>query len=46
LHTLHVGRRGRYIILFRIGAEPERTIDVSRILNDAMDLARHAREED
>ena len=45
LHTLHVGRRGRHIILFRIGSETERTIDVLRILHDAMDLARHSADE-
>jgi toxin ParE1/3/4 len=41
LRTLHVGRRGRHIILFRVGSEADRTIDVLRILHDAMDLARH-----
>jgi len=41
LRTLHMGRRGRHIILFRVGSEPDRTIDVLRILHDAMDLARH-----
>lgn len=41
LRALHVGRRGRHIILFRIGDEHARTIDVLRILHDAMDLARH-----
>jgi toxin ParE1/3/4 len=46
LRTLHVGRRGRHIILFRIGSEPDRTIDVLRILHDAMDLARHVLRED
>jgi toxin ParE1/3/4 len=45
LSTLHVGRRGRHFILFRIGTEPDRTIDVLRILHDAMDLARHVRPE-
>ena len=39
--TLHVGRGGRHFILFRIGDEQERTIDVLRILHDAMDLTRH-----
>ncbi len=43
LRTLHLGRRGRHVILFRIGSELERTIDVLRILHDAMDLARHVR---
>ncbi len=46
LRTLHVGRRGRHIILFRIGDEPDRTIDVLRMLHDAMDLARHVPRED
>ena len=41
LRTLHVGRHGRHIILFRIGSETDRTIGVLRILHDAMDLARH-----
>ncbi len=41
LRALHVGRRGRHIILFRVGSEAARTIDVLRILHDAMDLARH-----
>jgi toxin ParE1/3/4 len=41
LRTLHVGRRGRHIILFRIGSEANGTIDVLRILHDAMDLGRH-----
>jgi toxin ParE1/3/4 len=46
LRTLHMGRRGRHIILFRVGSEPDRTIDVLRILHDAMDLARHVQRED
>jgi toxin ParE1/3/4 len=41
LRTLHVGRRGRHIILFQIGLAPDRAIDVLRILHDAMDLVRH-----
>jgi toxin ParE1/3/4 len=45
LRTLHVGRRGRHIILFCIGSESDRTIDVLRILHVAMDLARHVQEE-
>jgi len=43
VRTLHVGRPGRHVILFRIGSERDRTIDVLRILHDAMDLARHVR---
>jgi toxin ParE1/3/4 len=46
LRALHIGRRGRHVILFRIGSEPERTIDVVRILHDAMDLARRVPQED
>jgi toxin ParE1/3/4 len=46
LHTLHVGPRGRHIILFRIGSESDRITDVLRILHDAMDLVRHAPRED
>lgn len=41
LRTLHVGQRGRHVILFRVGSEVDRTIDVLRILHDAMDFARH-----
>ena len=41
VRTLHVGRRGRHVNLFRIGSERDRTIDVLRVLHDAMDLARH-----
>jgi len=39
--TLHVGRGGRHVVLFRVSSERNRTIDVLRILHDAMDLARH-----
>jgi toxin ParE1/3/4 len=46
LHTLHVGRRGRHIILFGIRSEPERTIDVLRILHEVMDLAQHVQRHD
>jgi toxin ParE1/3/4 len=41
LHTLHVarhGRRGRHLLLYRIG---DRTIEIARILHDSMDLRRH-----
>ena len=41
VRTLHVGRRGRHVILFRVDSERDRRIDVLRILHDAMDLARH-----
>lgn len=32
LHTLHVGRRGRHVILFRVGSEPDnrRVADFAR----------------
>ncbi|WP_322056873.1 type II toxin-antitoxin system RelE/ParE family toxin [Paraburkholderia sp. J63] len=39
--TLHVARnrrKGRHFIMFRVGTEDARTIDVLRILHDAMDL--------
>ncbi len=45
VRTLHIGRRGRHIILFRTGSERDRTIDVLRILHDAMDLARHVQQQ-
>jgi toxin ParE1/3/4 len=46
LRTLHVGRRGRHIVLFRVSVDRDETIDVLRILHDAMDLARHVQLED
>lgn len=42
LRTLHISRtgvRGRHLIVYRAG--PDRTIEVLRILHDAMDLGRH-----
>ena len=44
--TLHVGRRGRHIVLFRVGDEEARAIDVLRVLHDAMDLTRHLSDDD
>lgn len=45
LFTLHVarpGRKGRHFVMFRIGRDQRgETIDVLRILHDAMDLPRH-----
>jgi toxin ParE1/3/4 len=45
LMTLHVarkGRKGRHIVLFRIGLDREReVIEVLRLLHDAMDQQRH-----
>ena len=39
LHIAREGRRGRHMIIYR--DLPERTIEVLRILHDAMDLKRH-----
>jgi toxin ParE1/3/4 len=42
LRSLHVARhrhRGRHFVMYRAGAD--RVIEVVRILQDAMDLARH-----
>lgn len=39
LHVARRGRRGRHQILYREG--PDRTIEVLRILHDAMDLKQH-----
>ena len=42
LRTLHVarhGRRGRHFLMYR--AAPKRTIEILRILHDAMDIGRH-----
>ena len=44
--TLHVGRRGRHIILFRVDDEQARSIDVLRVLHEAMDLTRHVSDDD
>jgi toxin ParE1/3/4 len=46
LYTLHVarhGRKGRHFLLFRAGRDDKRasTLDVLRILHDAMDLPRY-----
>ena len=45
LMTLHIarrGRRGRHLVLYRVGdAEGPATIDVLRLLHDTMDLLRH-----
>jgi len=39
---LHVARKGRHFILFRIGNDKGRkAIEVLRLLHDAMDLVRH-----
>jgi toxin ParE1/3/4 len=42
LRTLHIarhGRRGRHLLLYRVGGE--QTIEIGRILHDRMDLRRH-----
>jgi toxin ParE1/3/4 len=45
IRTLRVARnkrKGRHIILLRVGSEAgHQTVDVLRLLHDAMDLARH-----
>lgn len=39
LHVARNGRKGRHIVVFRVGGE--QIIDVLRLLHDSMDLARH-----
>ncbi|MFI4988815.1 MAG: type II toxin-antitoxin system RelE/ParE family toxin [Alphaproteobacteria bacterium] len=42
LHVARQGRRGRHLILFRVADDENRpTVDVLRLLHDAMDLVRH-----
>ena len=44
LFTLHVARsdrKGRHLVLFRVGADRERSIEVLRVLHDAMDMGSH-----
>jgi toxin ParE1/3/4 len=45
LFTLHVaggGRKGRHLVMFRIGRNGDRdVIEVLRVVHDAMDLPRH-----
>ncbi|WP_322046211.1 type II toxin-antitoxin system RelE/ParE family toxin [Paraburkholderia sp. J67] len=44
LMTLHVARnrrKGRHFVMFRVFSEESRSIDVLRILHDAMDLTIH-----
>ncbi|WP_321783225.1 type II toxin-antitoxin system RelE/ParE family toxin [Paraburkholderia sp. J94] len=44
LMTLHVarqGRKGRHFVMFRVNPREAQTIDVLRILHDAMDLPEH-----
>ena len=42
LHAARAGRRARHVVVFRAQAE---TIDILRVLRDAMDLARHIPED-
>jgi toxin ParE1/3/4 len=42
LCTLHMGDKGRHFILFRAtGTDLSKTIEVLRILHEAMDLPQH-----
>lgn len=41
LHVARNGAKGRHFIVFRVAADRPETIDVLRILHDAMDLRRH-----
>ena len=42
LHVARGGRRGRHFIMFRVMEKADlRTIEVVRLLHDAMELARH-----
>lgn len=41
LHVARKGRKGRHLVMFRIGREGDRNvIEVLRLLHDAMDLQR------
>ena len=39
LHVARQGRRGRHFVIYRAAGDD--TIEVVRILHDAMDIARH-----
>ncbi len=42
LHVARKGRKGRHIVMFRVGGSRTRgAIEVLRLLHDAMDLQRH-----
>jgi len=41
LHVAQGRRKGRHLVLFRIGRSHEHVIEVLRILHDVMDLPRH-----
>jgi toxin ParE1/3/4 len=49
IFSLHVARRGkkaRHVVIYRAAPDQARSIDVVRILHDAMDLPRHLPAED
>jgi toxin ParE1/3/4 len=42
LHVARANRKGRHFVMFRVGRDGDgETIDVLRLLHDAMDLRRH-----
>ncbi|MBS4096215.1 MAG: type II toxin-antitoxin system RelE/ParE family toxin [Sulfuricella sp.] len=42
LHVARKGRKGRHLVMFRIGHyQGRKVIDVLRLLHDSMDLQRH-----
>ena len=41
LHVARNRRKGRQVVLFRVDKDRVRTIEVLRILHDAMDFSRH-----
>lgn len=42
LHVARNGRKGRHFVMFRVGdSQGRKSIDVLRLLHDAMDLQRH-----
>lgn len=42
LHVARHGRKGRHLVMYRVGRAPEgKVIEVLRLLHDAMDLQRH-----
>jgi toxin ParE1/3/4 len=42
LHVARKSRKGRHLVMFRVGRTPDReVIEVLRLLHDAMDLQRH-----
>lgn len=42
LHVAHKGRKGRHLVMFRVGYGADHdVIEILRLLHDAMDLQRH-----